>query len=262
VPPQVHDLWPDEIRTLFCDLNDCARNGDKAGLARGCRRVERVLRRIEAAGPAPRPLRLQVARSYFDLSFSYQQLGNLRAARRALERARDRWQAAVKTGRGDFYARTQLGACHNLLGLMADDAGDAAAAEGYFLAALDAREEAHNRDVDAGGRVDPTDRCGNLTYRAGTLCNLGHLYRTRGDVRQAARYYAEAIRELHGLVHRHRKEEDREVCAFFARQWEMIHGQPHYTRVAEQFLDNAKWGRAELKKRGKEVRSRRARGRS
>jgi tetratricopeptide (TPR) repeat protein len=246
MPPQQYDLWPDEVRTRFCELNERVRQGDTAGVARGCRQVEAVLKRLEASTPA-RPLRLQIARSYFDLSFYYKDLDRLPAARRALERARDRWQAAVKTKPGDFYARTQLGACHNLLGLMAADAGDDDAAEEHYFAALHAREEAHNRDVDAGSKIDPTDRCDNLTYRAGVICNLGHLYRTQGDRRAAARCYAEAIRELKGLMHRHRKKVDREVCEFFAQQWEMVHGQPHYTRVARQFLDNATWGRAELK---------------
>jgi tetratricopeptide (TPR) repeat protein len=257
MPPQQYDLWPDEIRNLFYDLNDYDHTGDEPGLTRGCRRVERALRRIEAAGAAPRRLRLQVARSYFDLSFYYKNLGNLPAARQALERACDRWKAAVKTSRGDFYARTQLGACHNLLGLMAADADDVEEAEDHYFAALDAREQAHNRDLDAGSKVDPTDCCNNLTYRAGTLCNLGHLYRTEGDTRLAAQYYAEAIDELKGLVHRDRKKVDREVCEFFAQQWEMIHGQPHYTRMAEQFLENARWGRAELKKQRKAAPSRR-----
>jgi tetratricopeptide (TPR) repeat protein len=244
----VYDLWPDEIRTLFGSLNDCARAVDNTGLARGCRRVAAALRRIEAAGPAARALRLQVARSYYDLSFYYRDLDRLADARRALECARDRWQAAVKTSRGDFYARTQLGACHNHLGLLAADAGETDTAEEHYFAALNAREKAHNLDFDAGGKADATDCCDNLTYRAGIICNLGHLYRSRGDTRLAARCYVEAIRELKGLIPRHRKKEDREVCEFFARQWELVHGQPHFSRVAVQFLDNAKWGRAELKK--------------
>src|SRR5262249_37284655 len=152
-----------------------------------------------------------------------------------------------KTSRGDFYTRTQLGACHNHLGLLAADAGEADAAEDHYVAALDAREQAHNRDLDAGGKADAIDRCDNLTYRAGTLCNLAHLYRTLGELRLARQFYAEAIRELRGLIPRHRRKQDREVCEFFAQQWEYIHGQPHYGRVAARFLENALWGRAELK---------------
>ena len=246
MPPQVYDLWPVHIRATFGDMHACGRQGDMARVARGCKRVEAKLKKLEARNPAW-PVRAQIARSHYDLSFFYKDLKRLPAARRALERALERWQHLVKTKPGDFYARTQLGACHNLLALMAADAGDTDAAEEHYIAALEAREEAHNREVAAGCREDATDRCDNLTYRAGIMCNLAHLYRTKGNTDRAAEWYAEAIRSLEPMLPKHTSEANREVDEFFARQWESIHGQPHYTGVAAQFLENAKWGQAELK---------------
>jgi tetratricopeptide (TPR) repeat protein len=140
-----------------------------------------------------------------------------------------------------------LGACHNLLGLIADGDGDLDAAEDAFFDALDAREQAHDRDCDAGCKVDGTERCDNLVYRAGVLCNLGHLYRAMGERGEARKCYAESIRELKSLIPKHRKKQDQEVCDFFAERWEFIHGMPHYGKMARQFLENALWGRAELK---------------
>jgi tetratricopeptide (TPR) repeat protein len=225
------------------------RRKDKTGLARGCRRFEAAIKRLEASAKS-RPARLQVAGSYYHLSFFYQDLGQLPAARRALERARDRWLAVLKTKPGDFHVRTQVAACHNLLGLLSQQAGAFDQAEDHFFAALAARDEAHNRDVDAGGQVDPRDRGANLTYRAGVLCNLGHLYRERGDAPPAtAWFYTRAINALKELVPKKpRKKQDREVSELFARQWELIHGQPHYERLATQFLEHAEWGRMQVMK--------------
>jgi tetratricopeptide (TPR) repeat protein len=247
MPPQVYDLWPGDVRTAFGEMSDCARAGDTAGLERGCRRVEALLKRTEG-GKQSRAVRLQVARSYYDLSFFYKDLGRLPAAKRALERARDRWQAAVKTKPGDFYARTQLGACHNLLGLLAADAGNTDAARTHYFDALDARDAAYRCARKAGEEVDSTDVCDNFTYCYGVMVNLAHLHRTLGDAREARYFYTTAIRGLKDLIPKHRKKEDREVCEFFARQWETIHGQPHYSRVAARFLDNARWGKEELRR--------------
>jgi hypothetical protein len=60
--PQVCDLWPPDVRTTFGAMSDCAQGGDFDGLERGCRRVEAMLKRIEA-GKHSRTVRLQIARS-------------------------------------------------------------------------------------------------------------------------------------------------------------------------------------------------------
>jgi tetratricopeptide (TPR) repeat protein len=245
--PQVCDLWPADVRTTFGAMSDCARGGDSDGLERGCRRVEAMLKRIEA-GKQSRTVRLQIARSYYDLHFFCKDLGRLPSAKRALERARDRWQAALKSKPGDFYARTQLGACHNFLGLMAADAGDTDAARTHYCDALDARNEAYRRASKTLEEDDDwTDVCDNWTYAYGVMVNLANLYRTMGDVREARSLYKSAIRGLKDIIPRHRKASDREACEFFARQWETLHGQPHYSGIAARFLEVAKSGKAELR---------------
>src|SRR6516164_7555377 len=102
--PQVYDLWPDDIHATFGDMHACGRQGDMARVARGCKRVEAKLKKLEARNPAW-PVRAQIARSHYDLSFFYKDLKRLPAAQQALERALERWQDLVKTKPGDFYAR-------------------------------------------------------------------------------------------------------------------------------------------------------------
>ena len=243
--PQVADQWPDDVRIAFGAMSDCARAGDTAGVERGCRQVETLLKQAEAGKPA-RAARLRVARAYYDLSFFYKDLGQLPAAKRALERARDRWQAVLQSKPDDFYPRTQLGACHNLLGLMAADAGDTDAALAHYQDALDARNEAYRHAQQTPGDDDGTSVCDNFTYCYGVMVNLAHLHRALGHVQEARYFYKTAIRGLKDLLPKHGTASDREAGAFFARQWESTHGQPHYTHVAARFLENARWGQAEL----------------
>ena len=248
MPPLIWNLWPEGIRELLDDVAGRVRVGELDAAAGGCRKVDTRLRKIEAADKLPRATRLQIAWSYTDLSFFWKDVGDLRKAKQALEEALARWAAAVRTSPRDFYARTQLAACHNLLGLMAADCKDTARAEAHYLDAFAQRTEAHNRDVEGGGKVSHEDRCANLTYRAGILCNLCHLCRSLGDLRRAGRHYREAIRELRPLTPPRQTAREREIFEFEADQWERMHGQPHYSRTAVRFLANAKWGRDELRK--------------
>ena len=246
MPPLAQDLWPDDIKSAFAAVNRARCAGDAAGMARGCRAAETVLTAL-AAGAPPRPLRVQIARSYFDLASVYYELGRPAAGRRAVGRSRRLWERVAADEPADFYARTQLAGCLNWLALMASDAGDSAAAERLHLAALAVRTEAHRRAAAGGGPDDPTDRLDNLTHRAGVLCNLGHLLRERGDGKRASAYYAEAIRELEGLLPKYPRKRDRQAGEGAADDWEARYGQPHYSRVAARFLDNARWGRGQLK---------------
>ena len=132
---------------------------------------------------------------------------------------------------------------------MAVEKGQKGLAEKHYLAALVAREEAHDRDLGAKLHADSTEQCDNLTYRAGVLCNLGHLYRIKGEIQKATLHYVKAIRELRSLIPKHKKKLERELCDSFARHWEMLHGLPHYTRVATQFLENAVWGKKNVSRK-------------
>jgi hypothetical protein len=243
--PLAPHRWPDDIQVTFGAINAARYANDADGMARGCRAAENILAALNASDP-PHPLRVQIARAYFDMASVYYELQRPADARRAVGRARNLWERAVADEPEDFYARTQLAACLNWLALMASDDGDPVTAERLHVAALAVRTEARDRSAVAGASIDPTERLHNLTYRAGVLCNLGHLLRARGDGKRAAEYYAEAVRELEALIPKRPK--DRFAARRTAEEWEHRHGQRHYADVAEQFLSNARCGRGQLNK--------------
>jgi hypothetical protein len=246
--PRASHPWPDDLQATFGAINAARDANDADGMAHGCRAAENILAALNVGDP-PRPLRVQIARAYFDMASVYYELQRPADARRAVCRARSLWEWAVADEPEDFYARTQLAACLNCLALMASDEGDPVTAERLHLAALAVRTEARDRSAAAGASIDPTERLHNLTYRAGVLCNLGNLLRARGDGKGAAAYYAEAIRELEALIPKRPK--DRFAARRTAEAWEHRHGQRHYADVAEEFLANARWGRGQLNKPAK-----------
>jgi tetratricopeptide (TPR) repeat protein len=185
-------------------------------------------------GDADSRARRQVAYAFFDLTYYLQRLDRKEDARWAYERSRDLWAAAT----GDFEALTQLAGCHNHLGLIALDAGDSPAAESAFRAATRARETADRINPQ------PAERAENLVYLAGVLCNLGTLYRQRGDRSEAIRSYDQAIASLTALLPPARGPLDAEVQDLHMDMWSQIYGVPHWVRVACQFLANAQAGKA------------------
>jgi len=245
MPPQACELFPPTVGKLFCQMQGQLARGERDAVARGCEETLAALRGIEAEDPDP-PARRKVARAYLDLALWHRDLERAADAQQTLGTALDRWAAVLRAGPNDFYARTQLAACHNHLGLIAAAAKDWGEAEDEYLAALDARWEAFDR------HPGHEDECLNMVYLAGVNCNLGHLHADRGDDRLAAEYYEESIKMLSGILppeSEHKSPEDAEVCDFFVRQWEWIYGTPHPTRVARQFLANARDGRDALARR-------------
>lgn len=243
--PLAPPRWPDDLQVTFGAINAARYASDADGMARGCRAAENILAALHAGDP-PHQLQVQIACAYFDLASAYYDLQRPADARRAVGRARNLCEQAIADEPEDFYARTQLAACLNWLALMASDEGDPVTAERLHLAALARRTEARDRSAAAGASIDPTERLHNLTYRAGVLCNLGHVLRTRGESQRAAAYYAEAIRELEALIPK--RPTDRFAARRTAEEWEHRHGQRHYADVAEEFLANARWGRGQLNK--------------
>ena len=214
--------------------------GDRPGVARACERTAALLREIETGSP-DRPTRRQAARAYFDIGVWYRDLGDAAAARRALEESKARCVELVAAGPDDYFARAQLAACHNHLGLIAAAAGDRPAAEDDYRAAVDARLDALN--LFPGHE----DEVLNVAYLGGVCCNLGNLYADWGEPKLAVEWYDDGIFYLAAVVPPDRgreAHEDADASGFFMSLWEQNSGVSHPVRVARQFLANARAGRA------------------
>ena len=114
--PLLKQSWPSEAMALFTEINELRREGKIMAMKHKCGLIEASLKRLDKPSSS-RKVRLQVARTYYDLSFVYRELGKSHAARLALEKARDRWIQVLKHKPGDFYARTQLGLVTTILDL-------------------------------------------------------------------------------------------------------------------------------------------------
>lgn len=236
VPPQPSDRWPESVREAFAEMNRLMDQRDMTSVAGWCDRVIGILRDLEANALNPRTRR-QIAYSYFDLTCAYDQLDRTEDARWAYEQARDRWASLVDSSPDDFEALTQLAGCHNHLGLVAMAAREWANAESAFRAAL------ANRNAAAEAHPNHPEQPDNLVYMSGVLCNMGHLFRERGDPDQAIRYYDDAIRSLRAIMPPPHDAQEQEICDQWRNMWTDIYGLPHWARVAEQFLANAQWGK-------------------
>jgi hypothetical protein len=78
------------------------------------------------------------------------------------------------------------------------------------------------------------------------LCNLGTVYRERGDRIESARHYELAIERLTKLLPADGESLDEEIRHLHMRMWQQIYGTPHWLRTARQFLANARSGKAIL----------------
>jgi tetratricopeptide (TPR) repeat protein len=235
MPPQVHDRWPAAVRETFTEMNRLLECGDTASVGTACERVVTILRELDTA-EADQRIRRQIAYSYYELTYYFEQLGRVSDVRWGYEQARNRWSALP----GDFETLTQQAACHNHLGLLALNEDHFATATECFRAALSARESA------SCAETHPQDQAENVVYWAGVLCNLGTVYRERGDKIESARHYQRAIEALTKLLPTDREPLSEEIRDLHMRMWQQIYGTPHWLRTARQFLANARSGKAIL----------------
>jgi tetratricopeptide (TPR) repeat protein len=235
MPPQVHDRWPAAVREAFTEMNRDLECGNTASVGTGCERVTTILRAMDTA-EADQRTRRQIAYSYYDLTYYFQQLGRVADTRWGYEQARNRWAALP----ADFETLTQQAACHNHLGLLALNEDHLTTATECFRAALSARESASR------AQAHQTEQAENVVSSAGALCNLGIVYRERGDRIESARHYDRAIETLAQLLPADGESLDEEIRDLHMRMWQQIYGTPHWLRTARQFLANARSGKAML----------------
>ncbi len=82
-----------------------------------------------------------------------------------------------------------------------------------------------------------------MVFFAGVLCNLGTLYRQRGDRSEALRHYDQAIETLTAMLPKDEEPIDAEIREMHMNMWSQVYGAPHWVRTAQQFLANAQSGR-------------------
>ena len=87
MPPQVHDRWPAAVGEAFAEMNRLLESGDTANVGTECDRVVALLREMDKA-EADQRMRRQIAYSYYDLTYYFQQLGRVSDARWGFEQDR------------------------------------------------------------------------------------------------------------------------------------------------------------------------------
>ena len=216
---------------LIREMDRAAETG--AGEELKTRRAELRAYLESLAGDAePEALKLS-GTGYFDLASSLREAGEFADAESCYAAAEVALSTLAEHKRYAEFARAQLAACRNHIGLLNLEQADYPKAAAAFDQAIAMREEVARRS--------PKDQ-ENLVFLGGALCNRGIAAREMGQITAARQYFEKSQQTLDPLVSGF----DCGSAEALAEALSRMTGSPHWLLLAFQFKKTAMEGLASL----------------